>query len=115
MSVKQDQKRFRDIVKGKIKENFKKYITHEEMIGKRENEYVKIPVPRINIPTFRYGPKQQGGVGQGQGKPGDPVQGDPQQGEPGQGQAGDTPGQHMVEVDVSYDELEDCLLMRSKK
>lgn len=109
MSVKQDQKRFRDIVKGKIKENFRKYITHEEMIGKRDQEFVKIPVPRINIPTFRYGPKQQGGVGQGPGKPGDPLQGDPQQGQSGQGQAGDTPGQHMLEVDVSYDELADIL------
>lgn len=109
MSVKQDQRRFREIVKGKIKDNFKKYITHEEMIGKREQEYVKIPVPRINIPTFKYGPKQQGGVGQGQGKPGDPVQGDPQDGQPGQGQAGEGEGQHLLEVEVSYDELAEIL------
>lgn len=109
MAVKQDQRRFRDIVKGKIKDNFKKYVTHEEMIGKRDQEFVKIPVPRINIPTFRYGPKQQGGVGQGPGKPGDPVQGDPQQGQPGQGQAGDTPGDHVLEVEVGYDELADIL------
>ncbi len=109
MAVKQDQRRFREIVKGKIKENFKKYVTHEEMIGKRDQEYVKIPVPRINIPTFRYGPKQQGGVGQGPGKPGDPVQGEGQEGQPGQGQAGDTPGQHNLEVEVSYDELADIL------
>jgi len=71
MSIREDQNRFRDIVRGRIKENFKKYVTHGEMIGKRENDLVKIPVPSIDIPRFKYGPKQQGGVGQGQGKPGD--------------------------------------------
>jgi len=107
--VTQNQRRFREIVKGKIKDNFKKYITHEEMIGKRDHEFVKIPIPRINIPTFKYGPKQQGGVGQGQGKPGDPVQGDAQNGQPGQGQAGEGEGQHILEVEVSYDELAEIL------
>lgn len=105
MSIKEDQNRFRDIVKGKIKEDFKKYVSQGEMIGKRENEFVKIPLPQIDIPTFRYGPKQEGGVGQGQGQPGDAV------GEPGegQGQAGDQPGEHMLEVDLSMDELAEIL------
>ncbi len=105
MAIKEDQNRFKDIVKGKIKENFKKYVSQGEMIGKRENEYVKIPLPQIDIPTFRYGAKQQGGVGQGQGEPGDGV------GEPGdgQGQAGDQAGEHMLEVDLSLDELADIL------
>jgi sporulation protein YhbH len=107
--VRQNQRRFREIVKGKIKDNFKKYITHEEMIGKRDQEFVKIPIPRINIPTFKYGPKQQGGVGQGQGKPGDPVQGEAQNGQSGQGQAGDNEGQHLLEVEVTYEELAEIL------
>ncbi len=105
MSIKEDQNRFRDIVKGKIKEDFKKYVSQEEMIGKRENEFVKIPIPHIEIPNFRYGSKQKGGVGQGDGKPGDGV------GEPGdgQGQAGDQPGEHMMEVEMSMDELAEIL------
>ena len=67
MSILEDHKRFRDIIKGRIKQNFKKYVTQSEMIGKQENEFVKIPVPSIEIPKFRYGPKDQGGVGQGKG------------------------------------------------
>ncbi len=108
MSVKQDQRRFREIVKGRIKENFKRYITHDEMIGKRDKEFVKIPIPRINIPTFKYGPKSTGGVGQGNGKQGDPVNGEPGEAQ-GQGQAGKDPGQHMLEVEISYEELAEIL------
>ncbi|MBK9322193.1 MAG: DUF444 family protein [Bdellovibrionaceae bacterium] len=106
MSIKEDHNRFKDIVKGKVKEDFKKYVTQGEMIGKRENDFVKIPLPHIEIPTFRYGSKQQGGVGQGQGQPGDGV-GEP--GEGGQGQAGENPGEHLLEVDLSMDELADIL------
>lgn len=105
MSIKEDQNRFRDIVKGKVRDDFKKYVTQGEMIGKRENDFVKIPLPHIEIPTFRYGPKQQGGVGQGQGEPGDGV------GEPGdgKGQAGSDSGEHMLEVELSLEELADIL------
>lgn len=107
MPIREDHSRFRDIVKGKIKEDLKKYVSHGEMIGKRENEFVKIPIPSIDIPTFRYGPKQKGGVGQGNGKAGDGV-GDPQEGS-GQGQAGSDPGEHVLEVDLSIDELAEIL------
>lgn len=106
MSIREDHSRFRDIIRGRIKQNFKKYVTQSEMIGKREKEFVKIPVPQIEIPKFRYGPKQSGGVGQGQGNPGETVDGE--QG-PGQGQAGDQPGEHILEVDVSLEELADIL------
>ncbi|MCC6138848.1 MAG: DUF444 family protein [Bdellovibrionaceae bacterium] len=106
MSIRRDHSRFRDIVRGKIRENFKKYVTHDELIGKREKDYVKIPVPYIDIPRFKYGPKQQGGVGQGDGQDGDPVGGEPQ---PGEGQAGNNPGEHSLEVEMSFDELADIL------
>lgn len=105
MSIKEDQNRFRDIVKGKIKDNFRKYVSQGEMIGKRENDFVKIPLPQIDIPNFRYGPKQKGGVGQGEGKPGEGV-GDPGD---GQGQAGSDPGEHMLETELTIDELAQIL------
>src|SRR5690606_35147182 len=60
----------------------------------------------IEIPRFRYGPKDQGGVGQGKGDPGEALNG--QEGE-GRGEAGDSPGQHLIEVDVSLEELADIL------
>lgn len=105
MSISSDHKRFKDIVKGKIKENFKKYISHGEMIGKQEKDFVKIPIPSIDIPTFRYGPKQKGGVGQGPGEPGDGV------GEAGsgEGKAGNMQGDHVTEIEVSFEELADIL------
>lgn len=101
MSIKEDQSRFKDIVRGKIKQDLKKFVSQGEMIGKRENDFVKIPLPSIDIPTFRYGPKQHGGVGQGQGQAGDGVA------EPGdgQGQAGSEPGQHVLETEFTVDEL----------
>ncbi len=101
--IDQDHRRFREIVRGKIKQNLRKYITQGEMIGKRGKELVSIPLPTIDIPHFRYGQKQSGGVGQGDGEPGDSLgQGEPQ---PGAGQAGDRPGDHLVEVEVSMEEL----------
>ena len=106
MAIREDHNRFRDIIRGRIKENFKKYVSHGEMVGKRENDFVKIPVPYIDIPRFKYGPKQRGGVGQGKGQPGDPIDGEPGD---GSGEAGDQPGQHTLEVDVSLEELADIL------
>ncbi len=105
MPIKEDHNRFRDIIKGKVKEEFKKYVTQGELIGKRENDFVKIPLPSIDIPNFRYGPKQQGGVGQGQGQPGEGVgeEGD------GQGQAGNNSGEHLLEVELTMDELAEIL------
>lgn len=107
MSILEDQKRFRDIVKGKVKENLKKYVSQGEMIGRREKDLVKIPIPQIDIPNFRYGLKQKGGLGQGQGQPGDAV-GDPAQGNES-GAAGNEPGEHQLEIDLSIDELAEIL------
>ena len=98
--IEGDSARFRGIVRGKIKEQLKGYISKGEMIGKKGRDLVSIPLPQINLPQFRYGQKQTGGVGQGPGNPGDPMGGDPQQGKAGQGE-----GDHILEVDVSLDEL----------
>ena len=105
-SIIEDHRRFKDIVRGRIKQNFKKYVTHGEMVGRQEKDLVKIPIPSIDIPRFRYGPKQQGGVGQGDGQPGEAMNGQPGD---GQGEAGNSPGQHTLEVDVTLDELADIL------
>jgi uncharacterized sporulation protein YeaH/YhbH (DUF444 family) len=107
LAIREDQNRFRDIIRGRIKENFKKYVTHGEMVGRRENDLVKIPVPSIDIPRFKYGAKQRGGVGQGQGNPGDPLDGEPS--ESGAGEAGNESGQHAIEAEISMDELADIL------
>lgn len=105
MGIREDNHRFREIVRGRIKESFKKYVSHGEMIGRRENDLVKIPIPHIDIPRFRYGPKQSGGVGQGQGQAGDSIDGD----QAGVGKAGEAPGEHVLEVGVTIEELADIL------
>jgi hypothetical protein len=104
--IDRDNARFRQIVRGKIKQELRKYITHGEMIGKRGGDLVSIPIPQIEIPHFRYGARGHGGVGQGEGEPGTPL--GPGQGQPGAG-AGDQPGGHILEVDVSLDELAEIL------
>ncbi|MDP6959780.1 MAG: DUF444 family protein, partial [Planctomycetota bacterium] len=103
--IDKDFGRFRQIIKGRIRKDLRKYITNGEMIGQRGKYAVSIPLPQINIPVFRYGKNDQGGVGQGEGEVGDPVG----QGEDGSGNAGDQPGKHILEVDVSLDELAQIL------
>ena len=106
-SIRRDHSRFRQIVKGKIKEDLKKYITHGEMIARKGKDQVTVPIPQIEIPRFRFGDKQQGGTGQGDGNPGDAIgQGEPQ---PGEGEAGNTEGQHSLEVDLTLQELAEIL------
>ena len=41
------------------------------MIAKKGKDTVSIPLPQIDIPHFKHGDKQQGGVGQGEGDVGD--------------------------------------------
>jgi sporulation protein YhbH len=110
--AKRDHARFRQIVRGKIKQNLKQYISHSEMFGRKGKETVTIPMPQIDIPRFRYG-SNQGGVGQGEGEVGDPVpgQGDPsQEGEGGGKKAGEGAGEHGdLEVEFTLEELAQIL------
>jgi sporulation protein YhbH len=107
--IKRDHSRFRDIVRGKIRDNLKKFISNGEMIGRKGNDKVSIPVPQIDLPRFTFGSNQGGGVGQGEGNPGDPVPGgQPQEGD-GEGKAGQNEGQHDLEVEVSLEELAEML------
>ena len=107
-AIDHDQQRFKQIVRGKVRQNLRKYITHGEMIGRQGREYVSIPIPNIEIPHFRHGDKGSGGVGQGEGDLGTPI-GKGQDDGDGQGQAGDQPGGHVREVEVSLEELAEML------
>lgn len=103
LPIEQDTSRFRQIVRGKIKQNLRRYMSNGELIGRQGKDIVSIPVPQVNLPRFTFGSVGNGGVGQGEGNPGDPL-GPPQPGD-GSGEAGDAPGRHILEVDVSLDEL----------
>jgi uncharacterized sporulation protein YeaH/YhbH (DUF444 family) len=108
LKIDQDHSRFRAIVRGKIRQNLKKYISHGELIGRKGKDLVSIPIPQIDIPRFRFGEKQTGGTGQGDGEPGDPLGGQEQEGE-GTGKAGKDPADHTLEVDVTLEELASIL------
>src|SRR4051794_22117658 len=101
--IERDHQRFRKLVRGKVKSNLSKYITRGEMIGKKGKDLVSIPLPAINLPQFRYGSKGSGGIGQGPGQPGQPL--GPGQQETGEAKAGDSPGGHILEVELTMEEL----------
>ena len=104
MKIERDQRRFRQIVRGRIRKNLRKYVTHGEMIGRKGRDLVSIPVPQLDIPHFRYGDNGNGGVGQGDGEEGQPL-GKGGQPQGGAGSAGSDPGDgHLMEVDVSLED-----------
>jgi len=107
LKIKQDHNRFKQIVRGRIKGNLRKYLQKGEMIGKKGKDQISIPLPTIDIPHFRFGHKEQGGVGQGEGNPGDVLA--PGNVQPGPGQAGEGEGEHQLEVDITLDELAEIL------
>jgi uncharacterized protein len=108
LKIHQDHSRFKQIVRGKIKANLRKYVQKGEMLGKKGKDVISIPIPFIDIPHFRYGHKEQGGVGQGEGEVGQQL--GPGAVQPGEGhQAGQGEGEHALEVEVSLDELAQIL------
>ena len=67
LRIEQDHHRFKQIIRGKIKQDLRKYISRGELIGRRGKDLISIPLPQISIPHFVHGTRQSGGVGQGAG------------------------------------------------
>jgi uncharacterized protein len=107
MKIEQDYNRFKQIVRGRIRRELRKFISKGELIGRQGKELISIPLPQIEIPHIVYGLQQKGGVGQGDGKEGDVI--GLGEGEEGTGQAGDAPGDHLLEVELSLEELAQIL------
>jgi len=105
--IKRDEKRFIGILKGKIREDIKKYLRPGSVILPRKGmrEPIRIRFFHVPLPRFRYGPNF-GGVGTGRGNEGDdlgPITGDPKQGK-GEKGAGDQPGE-LIEVEFNEEEI----------
>src|SRR5438067_1839327 len=101
--IERDTQRFHKLVRGKVKSNLSKYISRGEMIGKKGKDLVSIPLPSIEIPQFKFGKRGTGGVGSGDGDVGTPL--GPPQGDADGNKAGDSPGGHILEVELTMEEL----------
>lgn len=100
--IDRDLQRFRQIVRGVVRKELRKYMVSGELIGRQGKNVVSVPIRQIDVPHFRHESRKQGGVGQGSGEEGTPIgagEGD----EPGE--AGNAPGRHILEVDISLEEL----------
>ena len=105
LKIEKDHQRFRQIVKGRIRDDLRKFLTKGELIGKEGKHLISIPVRGIELPHFRYG-DNSGGIGTGDGKEGDVVgKGNGK----GKSQGGTEQGHHMMEVDLTLDELAEIL------
>jgi len=104
--IDSDRARFKKIVRGAVRSGIRKYLSQGELIGRRGKDLVSIPLPELEIPRFRFGRATQG-VGQGEGNPGDPVAIDPDA--EGTGEAGSEPGEHILEVEMTIEELAEIM------
>src|SRR5688500_15818542 len=104
LKIEKDHQRFRQIVKGRIRDDLRKFLTKGELIGKEGKHLISIPVRGVELPHFRYGDNSQG-IGAGDGKEGDTVG----KGQGKSGQGGTEQGHHLMEVDLTLDELADIL------
>ena len=95
--IQSDANRFRQIVRGKVREELRKHLGSQELIGRQGKQVVSIPIPQLELPHCAHDPGGRG-VGQGEGE------GD------GQGQkAGDKPGKHLLEAEFTVEELAQLL------
>lgn len=96
--IQRDHERFKQIVRGKIKQNLRKYMSQGgiDIFDKNRHQKITVPIPRIDLPKFKFG-SQGPKVGQGEG--------------PGSGgkDAGNQPGENEIEVNVSLEEMADLL------
>jgi uncharacterized protein len=109
LGIDSDVQRFREIVKGRIRDDLGKYMTSDELISRKNGDTIRVPIPHITPPHFRHSSGEGGeGVGQGDGEVGDSI-GKPGQGEePGPG-AGEDPGDHMLEEEMTLEELAELM------
>jgi uncharacterized sporulation protein YeaH/YhbH (DUF444 family) len=99
LRIDNDLGRFRDIVKGRVRRELRKYMSSGELLGKQGGKVVSVPIPHIGIPHLVYGDNKKGvGQGEGEGEGGDGGQ-----------QAGEAPGEHLLEVEISVEELAELL------
>ena len=70
LKIEKDHQRFRQIVKGRIRDDLRKFLTKGELIGKEGKHLISIPVRGVDLSHFRgYGDNSQGVAGEGRRRP----------------------------------------------
>ncbi len=106
--IEADRARFREIVRGKIRADIRKFLSTGELIGRCGDQAVSIPVPQIQLPQIRFGPNDNGDGEGGEGESGDPQSADGGEGQASAG-AGEQEGNHILEVEVDLQDLAEML------
>lgn len=108
--IDSDVNRFKDILKGKVKRDLKKFVSSGNLIGQQGKKKISIPIHTIDLPRFRFGSKGMGGTGMGDGDIGDGM-GQGKGKKPGQGdEAGDETGEHELNAEFSPEELAQIMM-----
>lgn len=103
--IRRDHGRFKEIVKENIKKDIGKYISKRNIVYRKGEKTISIPITSIDLPRFIHG-GNPGGVGQGPGDIGDVLGQDPAQGQGSGRQAGLDPNElHEFHMEFSLEEL----------
>ena len=120
-----DARRHREKQREAIKKKLPEIISQEDIITRKRDKIVRIPIKRLDIPDFRPGRHKKGGgkgsgeddgeggvgVGQGPGKPGDIIKRKPGSGPgKGPGKPGQEPGEDFIETEIELAELIEMML-----
>jgi uncharacterized protein len=65
--IEADRARFREIVRGRIRADLRRYLSTGELIGRAGEHAVSIPLPQIELPRFIFGENPRGKGGRGEG------------------------------------------------
>ncbi len=107
LTIERDLQRFKDVVRGRVRRDLRRWMGQSELFGRKGDEVISIPIPEIDLPRLRTGKDEGQGVGQGEGEAGQAAQ--PSDGSAGGTGAGGEGAEHMLEVDLSVDELAEIL------
>lgn len=105
-NIEQDKRRFHDIIKGNVRKGLKDLIVKGGGLpGRTKDGKVFIPIPRIDLPKFRFKEGDDEKLGGGEGDIGDVVDEGDEEGD--DQKSGNKPGEHMIEMNAI--ELADIL------
>jgi|ERR1019366_5346493 uncharacterized sporulation protein YeaH/YhbH (DUF444 family) len=104
-----DVERFKSIVKGKVRQDIKRFVSSESFEARQGGKVIHVPLNSLDIPKFSFGSNKQNGGGVGTG--------DDDSLNPGQGKkkgkgnkAGDSEEENSFGVDFTPEELAEMLI-----